>query len=489
MVQPHELTASEQVAALREGSLGAVELIEHTLARIADRDPVLGAFVTTTPERALAAARDAEKAFTAARAAGEVDGLPPLLGVPTAIKDLAITAGVRTTFGSVLFDSYVPDVDDDSARLLAEAGAISVGKTATPEFGLPPYTEPAGRPPAVTPWDTTRLAGGSSGGAGAAVAGGLVPFAHGTDGGGSIRIPAAACGLVGLKTSRGLVSRGPVGGDPIGMSVSGPLARTVEDAALLLDALAVPVPGEPYPLLARPEGGYAAAARRADPRPLRIGRYRTPPIPGADPEPAAVAAYERATEVLTGLGHEVVEFDPGVGAGFLPHFEVLWAVLAHGHPVPERARPLLQPLTRWWMDRGDAVTGPQYLAATQAVLGLTRTVVKRQVAAGVDVVLTPMLALLPRPVGWFTAGGDPEQDYVRQQRFTPFTATYNMTGQPALSLPVTFARPADGPADGPELPVSVQLVGRAGDDALLLELGAQVDAATGRDLRRRPPAW
>lgn len=467
------MTARDQADALRRGELGAVELVEHALRRVEAMDPELGAFVTVTADSALEQARIAEKRLA--------EGDPaPFLGVPTAIKDLAMTAGVRTTFGSPVYADFVPDVDDDSARLLRAAGTISLGKTSTPEFGLPPYTEPAGRPPAVTPWDRTRLAGGSSGGAAAATAAGLVAFAHGTDGGGSIRIPAAACGLVGLKTSRGLVSRGPTGGDPLGMSVSGPLARTVDDAAAMLDALAVPVPGEPYPLLApRPET-FLAAALRATPRRLRIGRYRVPPVADAVVDPACVDAYERTTALLTELGHEVVEFAPGIDEAFLPVFETLWAVLAHSHPVPPEAEPLLAPLTRWWRERGAAISGPEYLAATQSALTVTRRVVGAQAAAGVDVVLTPMLAQLPRPVGWFTAGGDPAEDFARQKRFTPFTATYNITGQPALSLPVMFAG---------DLPVSVQLVGRAGDDALLLELGAQLDAAAGRDTTRRPRMW
>jgi amidase len=471
MADPHDLTALELAAALRRGEISAVELVEHQLGRIAAS--TLGAFVTVTAEAALAQASKVD--------AARDDRL--LLGVPTAIKDLAVTAGVRTTFGSPVFANYVPDVDDDSARLLREAGTISLGKTATPEFGLPPYTEPAGLPPAVTPWDTTRLAGGSSGGAAAAVAGGLVPFAHATDGGGSIRIPAACCGLVGLKTSRGLVSRGPVGGDPLGMSVSGPLARTVADAAAMLDALAVPVPGEPYPLLARATSYLDAVTR--PPGRLRIGRYATPPVPDVVVDPACLTAYEDTATLLAGLGHEIVEFDPGIDADFLPVFEVLWAVLAHGHPVPAEAEPLLAPLTRWWRAKGRAISGPEYMLATQAAIGVTRRVVAAQSA--VDVVLTPMLAQLPRPVGWFTTGGDPAQDFARQKAFTPFTATYNITGQPALSLPVGWAR--DG--QSADLPVSVQLVGRAGDDALLLALGAQVHAALGRadEDDRRPPTW
>ncbi|MFC4947218.1 amidase [Pseudonocardia sp. GCM10023141] len=471
----HDLTALEQAAALHNGDLTSVELVEHHLRRIEALDSTLGAFVTVTPDAALVAAAAADVALRA--------GDPrPLLGIPTAIKDLAVTAGVRTRFGSPVYAEYVPDIDDDAARLLREAGTISLGKTATPEFGLPPYTEPAGRPPAVTPWDVTRLAGGSSGGAGAATAGRLVAFAHGTDGGGSIRIPAAVCGLVGLKTTRGLVSRGPAGGDPLGMSVSGPIARTVADAAAMLDVLAQSVPGEPYPLLARPAETYLAAARRAEPRTLRIGRYATPPVPDVVVDPACLAAYEKTSVLLAELGHEVVEFDPGLTPALLPMFETLWAVLAHGYPVPPEAEPLLAPLTRWWRDRGSAISGPEYMAATQEAITMTRTVVGAQAAAGLDVVLTPMLAQLPRPVGWFTAGGDPAQDYERQKAFTPFTATYNLSGQPALSLPVGWGREGDSP----ELPVSVQLVGLAGSDALLLELGAQLEVAAGW-LGLRPP--
>lgn len=483
MTEPHELTALEQVDAVRDGDLSPVELVEHALARIEALDQVLGAFALVTPEAALAQARAAEDALRSWS-----DALPPLFGVPTAIKDLALTAGVPTAFGSRVYRGFVPEIDDDSARLLRAAGTISLGKTATPEFGLPPYTEPAGRPPAVTPWDRTRLAGGSSGGAAAAVAGGLVAFAHGTDGGGSIRIPAAACGLVGLKTTRGLVSRGPVGGDPLGMSVSGPLARTVTDAAAMLDALAVAVPGEPYPILVRPETSYLDLARRAEPGRLRIGRYCTPPVPGVHVDPACLATYEAASTLLAGLGHELVDIDPGLTAEFLPAFETLWAVLSHAHPVAPEAEAVLEPLTRWWRERGRAVSGPEYLAATQAAIGVTRRVVGAH-AAAVDVVLTPMLAQLPRPVGWFTAGGDPAEDFERQKRFTPFTAACNITGQPALSLPVGWGRPADGPPGGPELPVSVQLVGLPGADGRLLALGAQLHAAAGWDATRRPPLW
>jgi amidase len=312
----------------------------------------------------------------------------------------------------------------------------------------------------------------------------MIPFAHGTDGGGSIRIPASVCGLVGLKTSRGLVSRGPAGGDPLGLSVSGPLARTVLDAAAMLDALAVPVPGEPF---TRPDSGgpsFVEAARRAQPGRLRIGRYVRPMLPGLAVDPACLAAHERASELLTELGHEVVDgVETGIDPDFVAVFETLWAVLAHSVPVPPGAEEALLPLTRWWRALGSAVSGPEFLAAAQAAHNASRRIITAHRA--VDVMLTPTLAQLPRPVGWFTDGGDPAEDYARQQAFTPFTAIYNVTGQPALSLPLGWTRPA---ADEPTLPVGVQLVGAPGADRLLLELGASLEAAAPW-ADRRPPTW
>ena len=197
MTQLHDLTALEQAAAVRAGEVSPTQLVEHALARIEALDAGLGAFITVTPERALAAAARAEKRI---RAGGE---LPPLLGVPTAIKDLNNTAGVRTTFGSAVMADFVPAVDDHVVTALAAAGTISVGKTNTPEFGFPCYTDNALAGPARCPWDRSRLAGGSSGGAAVAVAAGMVPFAQGSDGGGSIRIPAAINGIFGHQAHPG----------------------------------------------------------------------------------------------------------------------------------------------------------------------------------------------------------------------------------------------------------------------------------------------
>lgn len=460
----HELTALQQAQAVRAGEVGPVELVAHHLARVAALDDRLGAFVTVTADAALEAARAAEKLLAATE---DKASLPPLLGVPTAIKDLTMTAGVRTTLGSVVFDRFVPPLDDDAVRLLREAGTISLGKTATPEFGLPCYTEPAGRPPTVTPWDTTRLAGGSSGGAAAATAAGLVPFALATDGGGSIRIPASVCGLVGLKTSRGRVSRGPLSGDVTLLSVLGPIARTVADAAAMLDVIADPQPGEPFFAPPLPPGQTFAGQVGRDPGVLRIGRYVTPSVPGAVVEPECHTAWELASELLESLGHQVQDVPPAIDESIVPIFEKVWAVAAHSYPVDPEHEKRLQPLTRWWRARGMEVTGPGFLRAMQQLQLVARRAVLAH--AAYDLVLTPTVAQPPRPVGWFSGAGDPAADFDLQKRFTPFTAVYNVTGQPAITLPLHWT------ASG--LPIGVQLVAPTGGEATLLRVGAQLEAA------------
>jgi amidase len=392
-------------------------------------------------------------------------GLPPLLGVPTAIKDLNMVAGVPTKLGSVAFADFVPGWDDNVVALLRAAGAISVGKTATPEFGLPCYTETDIGPPARTPWDLSRSAGGSSGGAGAAVAAGLVPFAQGSDGGGSIRIPASVCGLVGLKPSRGRISRGPVDLDATRLSVLGPLARTVRDAAAFLDVTARPQAGDPDPLMP-PAKGFLAACER-EPGRLRIGRYIDSPI-ASEVDPQVRAAWAQASDLLESLGHIVEDVSAPIPADAIPDFEKIWAVSAATVPVDPSWEEKLRPLSRHLRERGRAVSGPQFANAL-ASLGLHA---RRGIAASArhDAVMTPTLAMLPRPIGWFQQpDGDPAQDFERQKRFTPFTAIYNTTGQPAISLPLYQS------TEG--LPIGIMFVGRPRDEATLLSLAAQLEVA------------
>jgi amidase len=460
MTQLHDLTALEAAAAVRAKDVSPVELVDHALDRITALDDRVGAFVTVTAD----AARDQARAAEAAVSSGAP--LPPLHGVPIAIKDLEMTRGVPTKFGSRVMADFVPDLDENIVGLLRAAGTISVGKTATPEFGLPCYTETDIGPPARTPWDTSRLAGGSSGGAGAAVASGFVPFAQGSDGGGSIRIPASICGLVGLKTARGRVSRGPVDLDATRLSVVGPLARTVRDAAAFLDAVAIPQPGDPdlLPPLAAGETFLGWCDR--EPGRLRIGRFCSSPIE-SELDPQVRAAWEQASSLLAGLGHEVEEVAPPIPPEAVPAFETVWAVSAASIPVDPAREGELRPLTRYLRERGRAASGPDFANAL-TLLGMSA---RNGIAASahLDAVLVPTLAMLPRPVGWFTDGGDPAEDFERQKRFTPYTAIYNTTGQPAISLPLYQS------VEG--LPIGMMLVGRPAGEAPLLSLAAQLEAA------------
>ncbi|RLU92250.1 amidase [Streptomyces griseocarneus] len=480
MAQLHDLTALEQAEAIRAGRLSPVELTEHYLERIGRLDASVGAFITVTPESARKQAADAESEAAAARREGRE--LPPLHGVPVPVKDLSFVAGVRCTMGSAALADHVPAVDDHVVTRLRRAGTIMLGKTNTPEFGLPPYTENAIAPPARTPWDLERSAGGSSGGAAAAVAAGLAPLAHGGDGGGSIRIPASACGLFGIKPSRGRVSNGPVLHDVTGLVTSGPLARTVADAAALLDVLAGPESGDPYTAPALPPGETFADHARREPGRLRIAQLTTSPVPGVEPHPDCRAAADGTASLLRELGHEVEELslpdDPTLGESFTR----LWEVIAAVQPVPEGRAGQLLPLTRHLRERGNRVDGPAFARALYALRKLTQLVADGLQAPGTgyDVILTPTLARPPLPVGALRDDADPGAEFANIIRFTPFTPLCNATGQPAVNVPLHW--------NAAGLPIGVQLAGRYGDEATLISLSAQLESARPW-AGRRPGMW
>lgn len=466
MADLHDLTALEQGELVRRCDVSPAELADHYLARVESLDDV-GAFVTVVHEQAH-------------RRAAEVAIRPPaqcpLWGVPTAIKDLNLTAGVRTTFGSAAFADYVPDVSDNVTLRIEASGMVSLGKTNTPEFGSPCYTEPDVAPPAVTPWDRSRTAGGSSGGAAAAVAAGLVPVAQGSDGGGSIRIPASCCGLVGLKPTRGRISGAPMYGDPLGLATAGPIARTVRDAAALLDVLAGREPGDPF-WAPEPEGRFLDACERPPGR-LRIARFIEPVIADVAVDAECVAAYEAASALLESLGHEIEDVPVPLPPESVPVFETCWAVLTALSVVPPDEEPLLRPLTRWLTERGRAVSGPDFGLA----IGAMRRFAAQALAAlaPYDAVLTPTLATVPPLVGALRDDADPARDFERQKAFTPWTSAWNVTGMPAVSLPLHWT------ADG--LPVGVMLAARPAEEGLLLSLSAQVEEAVG-GFSRTPPGW
>lgn len=453
----HDLTALEQADAIRRRETSARELALHYLAR-AERDRV-GAYVTLTPELALAQADAADARF----AAGE-EPRSPLDGVAVPIKDLNQVAGVRCRFGSAVVDVISP-IDDTMVAVLRAAGTVMLGKTSAPEFGLPAYTEPDVGAWARTPWDLERSAGGSSGGAAAAVAAGLAPIAQGSDGGGSIRIPASSCGLVGLKTSRGLVASGPMPEGLGRLAVDGPIARTVTDTAALLDAMTEGVVG-------------ALAALAEEPGPLVVGRYSTPVIADAQVHPECLAAYEDATAVLEALGHRVVEIDVPFPLARVAHFERVWAAGAASIPIPPEWESGLRPLTRWLREMGRSMSFEEVMAEVDLMAATGREMVAT--TAHLDAILTPTLADLPAPVGSLRDDDDPGADFEAQKHFTPFTSPYNISGQPAVSLPLHWT------SDG--LPVGVQLVGRPMGEATLLQLAAQIERARPW-AHRHPEVW
>jgi amidase len=453
----HDLSAVELGRAIATGELTAVEVTEHYLARIERLDPLVGAFVTVTPELAL-------------RQAEQVRPSSPLAGVPTGIKDLDLTAGVRTTLGSAAFATYVPADDQPSVRRLKDAGVVALGKTATPEFGMVCYNEPEGRPPARTPWDLDRSPSGSSGGAAVAVAAGLLPWAPGSDSGGSIRTPAGTCGLVGLKPSRGRCGQY----EGAGFGVPGPLTRTVADAAAALDVMSGPYPGD-MDRVPTPATSFLEQAHPIDRR-LRIARYTTP-INRFPVDRGCLEAVDAATRRLTELGHEVVEIDCPFPDDMVEHFLTVWAGAAISVPLPPQAEELLRPITRWFRERGRALSVAEY---NQSLTYLRRLAVASIAAtAPYDVVMTPTLVQVPRLIGALRNDDDPAAEWDGIAAFSAFTPAYNVSGQPAVSLPL---HTDDG------LPIGVQFVGRPYDEVTLLQLAALLEEAMPwRD--QKPVIW
>ena len=475
MTQIHDLTVAEQAAAIRSGETSSTEITEHYLDRIDRLNDQVGAFYTITAELAREQAAAADKAVTASRRDG--GDLPPLTGVPIPIKDLNMVAGVRLTYGSAVLADYIATEDDYVVEHLRAAGIVITGKTATPEFGLPCYTETRIGPPARTPWDLTRSAGGSSGGAAAAVSSGLAPAAQGSDGGGSIRIPASVCGLFGIKPTRGRISQGPLMPDLAGLSTDGPIARTVADAALLLDAMTGNHPGDMYTLPPLPAGETFAGYAGRDPGRLRIARSLTTLIEGAEVHPDCVAAYEDASALLGALGHEVEDFDPPFPIDAVPSFLALWYAMATLAPIPPDQEAHLLPLTRYLRAKGMELSAADLLLHQGILQGSVRVALRA--LTGYDAILTPTLALPPRPVGWFDEV-EPAENFIRQTQFTPWTALYNLSGQPAVSVPLHWT------ADG--LPIGVMLAGQLGAEGTLISLSAQLEAARPWQ-ERHPPIW
>ncbi|MBD8468320.1 amidase [Plantibacter flavus] len=462
MAELHELTALEQWQALQRDEVSPTELARHYLDRIERLDDAIGAFTS------VAAGSLAERVEA-------VEALPrtaPLWGLPIGDKDLVSRAGQPVRFGSRLTAEVVATTDDELVGVLDRAGAVSLGKTATPEFGLYGYTEPLDGVPTRNPWALDRGAAGSSGGAAAAVAARLLPFAPGSDGGGSVRIPAAACGLVGLKPTRGLVPAGSGVDRLAGLVVPGPIARTVADAALLLDAMIERVHG-------RIDHHFTLRAPDADDGPLLghavrgEGRFQLAVLDGSPwdsafelaVDPEARAAVDVATRAFTAMGHGLEELTLRDAERYPTDFTTIWQASAAGVPASSEAElALLEPITRSLVERGRALPATRLMETLASLHRFERSVLAQ--FAPFDAIITPALAQTPRPIGWYDQDS-PELNFEQQVRYAPHTSFVNATGLPAITLPVHET------SEG--LPMGVQLIGRPGGEATLLALGAQLE--------------
>jgi amidase len=456
------LDATAQADLVRRGEVSPQELVEAAITRIEAVNPRLDAVIRTRFEAARA------------EAAGTLpDG--PFRGVPILLKDLGCFVAGEVTAGGLgpLRDLPWPVTSYLAQQFLA-AGFVPLGRTNVPELGTTVTTEPMSFPPARNPWHVGHSTGGSSGGSAAAVASGMVAVAHASDGGGSIRIPASECGLVGLKPTRGRVSQGPLTGEAWAGSVTdGALTRTVRDAAGVLDLISARMPGEPYyaPPLPRP----LRAEVGASPGQLRIGLLDRPSgeLYAADPD--CRAAVGAAGRVLESLGHHVEESAPAAmfEPTFARHFNTIIAADTEtvfqafenvlGRPIADAE---IEPRNAHYRRGGKALTAVAYLQARQWLGAWSRRMADWW--AGHDLLVTPTVGAPPPELGWFTAAG-PEHEGERIAGFIPYTAQFNMTGQPAISLPLH--RTAGG------LPVGVQLAGAYGREDLLVQVASQLEQA------------
>ncbi len=438
-----------------------IELVDAAIDMIERINPILNAVITPM--------------FDIARKEAERD-LPdgPFKGVPFLLKDLvAEYAGVRICEGSDFLGDFVSDSDSELVTRLKRAGLVILGKTNSPEFGLLPTTEPRRFGPSRNPWDRSRTTGGSSGGSAAAVSSGMVPMAHGNDGGGSIRIPASCCGLFGLKPTRGRNPLGPEYGDIWGGLVSEhAITRSVRDSAALLDATSGPDIGDPY--WAPPPLRPFAEEVGADPGKLRIG-FSTDAATGVPIHEDCIEAVKEVASLLEGLGHMVEEVNLDVDGELVTQAFITvysascawdienWARKTGNEPVKEN----FEILTWALREMGLQQSAPTYLSAIQDLQKISRAIGRE--LADYDVLLTPTLAEPPVPLGEFESTDEnPLQGLFRSASFMPFTPICNITGQPAMSVPLFWND------DG--LPIGTHFIGRFGDESTLFRLAAQLES-------------
>ncbi|HKA82989.1 MAG TPA: amidase [Acidimicrobiales bacterium] len=465
--------AVELAAAIRRKEVSPVEVVDTYIERIDDLDPRLNAFCHRADDDARKAASAAADAVVRAASA---EDLPPFHGVPLPIKDLLDVAGWPTTHGSAGAGTAPAAASDPVVQRFVDAGFVLLGKTTTSEFGTVPFTENEAMGTTRNPWDPDRSPGGSSSGAGAAVASGMAPIAHAADGGGSIRIPASCNGLVGLKPTRGLVTSLAV--DLEGLATNGVLTRSVADAAAAMDVLARHDPAAwwspPTPPIP-----FASAVAAASPTGLRIGALIHPPIDGLSAGPCAAAVFA-TLRTLESAGHHVVDTRLPLPPTdeLIAAFTTIWNVGAAGIALEDPDR--VEPHNRALRDAARAIDSWSYAEGVRKTQGFSRRIVEAFVT-GFDLLVTPTMACLPPPVGALRAGADddPLMPLLNSYPMAVFTSLFNVTGQPAISVPVHHD-------DATGLPVGVQIVAAPWREHLLLQVARTLELADPW-ADRRPP--
>lgn len=427
------------------------EAAKAFLDRIAAEDRDIRSYVTVDEKFTMKMATDVEKRLKQGEAM-------PFAGVPYALKDLTDTAGMRTTYGSRLHANHVPSSDAAVARRLREGGGVLLGKTNTPEFGNRATTAFGLHPATHNPWDLSKTAGGSSGGSAAAVAACLCPVAEGSDGGGSIRIPSSCCGVVGIKASRGRISNAPNSNPRGGLITHGPIARSVADAAFMLDVMAGSEPGDPF--TAPPEVAPFLDATRSDPPRLHIGLL-TKSDKFIDPQ--VLAAVMATAKLLETLGHNVEPADvdlTGLGQVFRVMCDAESAAIDIKNPAD-----FSDAYSTLCYEKGANRLATEYIRATEQMFKRSREIVTASLQW--DCLLAPTVTLIPQPLDTFLSVVErvAEDDLA----YIPFTYPFNITGQPAMSLPLGWSKEG--------LPIGVQLVGRPFGERTIIALGAEIERA------------
>ncbi|HLO84239.1 MAG TPA: amidase [Nostocaceae cyanobacterium] len=443
--------ALELAQLIRNREISPLELVEIYLERIQRINPQLGSYFTVTADLAIADAKAKTELLTT------TSELPPFFGVPTAIKDLNAVAGVTCTYGNPALLTNVAEYDDGVVSLMKKAGFIILGKTATSELGSYPYSEPTGFLPSRNPWHLEYTSGGSSGGAAAAVAAGLCAIAQGSDGGGSIRGPAACCGVVGIKPARGRVTKAPVGDRIGGIAVNGPIARTVADAAAMLDVISGYVTGDPY-WLPDPQPSFLSATQTKLNN-LRIA-FSTQIQPLGVADTNCQQGVLQTVQLLAQFGHEIIETSPDF-SGLVEPFQIVWqaGVAAAGIPVEA-----LQPLNRWLISRVGSVA--EYLQALAKL-----QIVSRQIIAffdSFDILVLPVYLHSPIRVGEWSHLS-PEETFHNIIHWVAPCPVANATGLPAIAIPTGFDRNG--------LPIAVQLIGKPAAESTLISIAAELEVA------------